>query len=215
MISAAIFDLDGTLLNTLGDLAFAVNSALAERGLPPHEPDAYRLFVGDGMETMVKRAAPDGTEPDILAALVSRVKAIYNECWARTTLPYEGIAAMLDELSRKMPLAVLSNKPHAFTVEMVRHFFPEQRFSIVQGSPPGKVAKPDPQLALGIAAQWRVPASAVMFLGDSKTDMKTAVAANMLPVGVLWGFRGREELEAYGARILLSHPSEIFMALRG
>lgn len=214
MISGVIFDLDGTLLDTLDDLAFAVNTALAERGLPQHETAAYRLFVGNGMETLVKRAAPDNTGPDILGALVSRVREIYAKCWARTTHPYAGINEMLKSLCQKIPMAVLSNKPHEFTVMTVQHFFPETSFSIVQGSLPGKVAKPDPELALRIAGEWKLPASNIMFVGDSSVDMKTAIAAGMVPVGVLWGFRDKAELVACKARVLLQHPHEIYEALQ-
>ena len=213
MIEAAIFDLDGTLLDTLGDLAFAVNTVLAERGFPQHPTDAYRFFVGNGMETMLKRAAPEGMSSESLSSMVARVKDVYGKSWARTTRPYEGITAVLDSLCKRMPLAVLSNKPHDFTLEMIEYFFPQQYFSVVQGSLPGKVAKPDPQFALDIATTWGISPPRIMFLGDSQVDMKTAVSAGMFPVGVLWGFRDKEELVAHGARIVLRCPGEICAAV--
>lgn len=209
-MKAVFFDLDGTLLDTLDDLADAANSVLAGEGCPEHPVDAYRFFVGDGMENLMRRAAPQDVDETALARLLRGMKEEYGRGWARKTRPYPGITAMLSNLAQQaMVLAVLSNKPHDLTVLTVRHFFPDTAFAKIQGSPQGGKAKPDPALALGMARELGLAPSEILFLGDSRTDMDTAVAAGMLPAGALWGFRPKSELVAHGARLLLEHPGQL------
>lgn len=213
-IDACIFDLDGTLLDTLDDLANAMNMVLRARGLAEHLADAYRFFVGEGMETMVRRAAPEGTGDAVLASMVPDFRDAYAKSWADKTRPYPGIEAMLDALSgRHVPFAVLSNKPHEFTRLMIRHFFPGAAFTAVLGSPRGGKAKPAPAMALGLARDFGVRPDRVLFLGDSSIDMDTARNAGMVPAGALWGFRPASELSGHGAAILLQSPGELLSHL--
>ena len=213
---AVIFDLDGTLINSLDDLADCANSVLEEKGFAPHPADAYRFFVGEGMETLIRRAAPAGTDAQTLGQLVGRMRACYGRGWAQKTRPYEGVEAMLHALAAlPLPLAVLSNKPDDLTKATVRHFFPDVAFAGVLGSPPGGRAKPDPALALSLAAAFGRKPEQVLFVGDSRTDMITATAAGMFPAGALWGFRPAEELSAHGARTLLETPEQVAGLARG
>ena len=207
---AVIFDLDGTLINSLDDLADCANSVLAEKGFAPHPADAYRFFVGEGMETLIRRAAPAGTDDETLCRLVGRMRECYGRGWAKKTRPYEGVEAMLQALAAlPLRLAVLSNKPDDLTKATVSHFFPDVAFAGVLGSPPGGRAKPDPALALGLAAAFAVKPERVLFVGDSRTDMITASAAGMFPAGALWGFRPAGELLAHGAKALLETPERV------
>ncbi len=209
-VKALVFDLDGTLLDTLDDLADAVNAVLGEAGYPQHPVDAYRYFVGSGLETMLQRAAPEGTDDGTLAGLALSFRDTYAKHWEAKTRPYPGVEAMLEALAKSgLPFAVLSNKPHDFTQLCVRRFFPSIAFTAVQGSPKGGRAKPDPAMALALARDFAVPPGETLFVGDSSVDMDTATAAGMIPAGALWGFRTESELVAHGARLLLAKPSDI------
>ena len=207
---AVIFDLDGTLLDTLEDLADSANAALAEFGFPRHPGDAYRFFVGDGIETMMRRIAPADTDVETVRRLVAVMREKYAGNWANKTRPYNGIPAVLEELgASSVRMAVLSNKPHRMTESTIRHFFPAIAFCRVQGSPRGGTAKPDPAMALDIAADFGLKPEQVLFVGDSRTDMDTATAAGMIPAGALWGFRPESELLAHGAKALLERPEQL------
>lgn len=212
---AAIFDLDGTLLDTLADLADAMNSALENEGLPIHPVDAYRYFVGDGVDVLVRRSAPkELTDKAVYERLIAGQRAAYSKNWSRLTFPYSGIPDLLDTLKeRKIKLAVLSNKPHDFTVEMVQHYFGKKTFAVVQGVKKGGVKKPDPAGALEIAETLRCQTSEFLYLGDTNTDMETANSAGMFAVGVAWGFRPVEELIKAGARSIISQPDEMLRLL--
>ncbi len=216
LAKAVFFDLDGTLINSLDDLADTTNDVLARHGLPTHPVQDYRYFVGDGIYTMLQRTVPKGTDPALVDALVTLAKAEYGQHWARKTQVYAGIATMLEELQAKgVQLAVLSNKLQKFTTMVVHHFFPQQPFILVKGSPEGGKAKPDPTMALAMAQELGVRPQEVLFMGDTRVDMETATAAGMVPVGVLWGFRPKEELLAHGARYLLEQPQDILQYLQG
>jgi len=217
MTRAVLFDLDGTLLDTLEDLADAVNAALAALGFPEHSVAAYRYFVGDGVETLMRRALPPAAAADgsQLSRAVDLQRAEYRRRWHAKTRPYPGVPDLLGELERRgIRMAVLSNKPDAFVGEMVRHFFPAVRFEVARGARPGVAVKPDPGSALGIAAEMGVPAADFLYLGDTNTDMRTAIGAGMTPVGALWGFRTEEELRASGAEVLISRPADLVGLLR-
>lgn len=206
-----IFDLDGTLLDTLTDLAESMNHVLGQKGWQVHPVDAYRRFVGDGVEMLAQRALPlEQRQDSIIEDCVRAVRAEYALRWARTTRPYAGVEELLRGLeSLNIPMAVLSNKPNDATQDMVRHYFPGTAFQIVAGAMPGKPKKPDPGVALEMARQMRIPPDAMLFLGDSDADMRTARAARMVPLGAAWGFRGREELAAAGAAHVLEKPLEL------
>lgn len=209
---AAIFDMDGTLLDTLEDLAAAVNGALEQHGLPCHPHQAVRRFVGAGMPTLVRRALPGDRrrDPRLLAAVLAATRQNYRRGWAQNTRPYPGIDATLDELTdRGVALAVLSNKPHDFARDMARRLLGRWRFEEVRGASPGGPLKPDPAAALEIAASLGLAPKRIVFVGDSGADVKTALAAGMLPVGVSWGFRSSRSLLAAGARMVLDSPREL------
>jgi phosphoglycolate phosphatase len=208
MPRAALFDLDGTLADTLTDIAGAMNDALAALGLPGHDLDAYRRFVGEGVEQLVRRALP-GDRPELQPALSERYLARYADVLLDHSAPYPGVPELLDELGRRgVALAVLSNKPDAATRRMVTALFGPARFAAVTGRRPDVPRKPDPAAALALAARLGVPPGDCAFVGDTAIDMKTAHAAGMLPVGVAWGFRP-EELVPAGASFVAARPAEL------
>ncbi len=208
---AIIFDLDGTLLDTLADIGDSVNRMLAEYGFPQHTMDDYRRFIGNGIKMLVTRALPaEGRSGERVEACVRRAREIYWQNWNHKTRPYEGILELLDHLKTMgLPLAVLSNKPHDFTVRYVDAYFDRQAFKVVMGQNDQFPVKPDPASALDIARQIDLPPSSFLFVGDSAADMKAAAAAGMFPVGVAWGFRGVKELRENGCRALVTHPRDI------
>ena len=212
---AIIFDLDGTLLDTLADIGDSVNLMLAEYGFSGHTTDDYRRFIGNGIQMLVTRALPvQGRSEEMIDACVRRAREIYWENWNRKTRPYDGITDLLDNLTKMgLPLAVLSNKPHDFTVRYVNAYFNECDFKVVMGQSDQFPVKPDPASALDIARQMGLPPSRFLFVGDSAVDMKTATAAGMHSVGVAWGFRGPKELLANGCRTLVDHPLDILPLL--
>jgi len=212
---AVLYDLDGTLLDTLEDLADSMNHALGALGLEPHPVEAYKIFVGDGVENLVTRAAPQAAhDQGLLRQLLSEMRSEYGKRWAHKSRPYPGIAELLDGLTaRGVEKAVFSNKPHDFTVLCVSTLLKPWRFAAVRGLDAHTPRKPDPTAALAIAAQLRIPPSSFIYLGDTNTDMWTATRAGMYAVGVLWGFRQADELLASGAQTLINHPSELLPLL--
>jgi len=208
---AIVFDLDGTLLNTLADLANAVNRALLHFDFPGHEKDAYRYFVGDGAKMLIKRALPETHRDNkYIEKCLNIFKKEYEKNWNDKTRLYPGIADLLDSLgSHGIKMAILSNKPHAFTQKCVKHYLSKWEFDVVMGQQESFPAKPDPSGALYIARQMKIEPASFCYAGDSAVDMKTARAAGMFPIGVLWGFRPLEELKANGAELLVNEPSRI------
>jgi len=211
MFQAVLFDLDGTLLNTLTDLADAMNASLAHFGYPPHPVDAYKYFIGDAVETEAKRALPESArQPETIKKVADFSEQIYDKCWHKNTKPYPGIPELLSNLTKRgLPLTVLSNKPDCFTKIMVKRLLPDYRFEIVRGALPDVPIKPDPAAALQIARQLKIPPEQFLYLGDTNTDMKTAVAAGMFPLGCLWGYRTAGELLESGAKVLVQTPEEV------
>src|SRR5688572_5741802 len=196
--TSVLFDLDGTLLDTLDDLASACNGALSAMGLPTHQRDAYRYFVGDGLGMLINRVLPEERrDPQTIETCRSAYHANYSKNWNVNTRIYQGMAELLDGLTaRKMRLAVLSNKPHEFTVACCAHYLDRWKFEVVLGQTPELPRKPDPAPALEVARRMNEPPHSFLYLGDTATDMKTAIGAGMYPVGALWGFRTRDELES-------------------
>jgi phosphoglycolate phosphatase len=206
---AVIFDLDGTLLNTLEDLANCMNDVLDRSGFLPHRVEAYKYFVGDGMENLVRRALPEGKRRDeaTVAECLAAMRWEYGNRWKERTRPYEGIPQLLDALvKRGIKIAVLSNKPDEFTRKMVaRNCCPlDLRSGIWRKA--SRAEKTRSLGALEIANHLKIPAGDFLYLGDTNTDMQTAVAAHMQAIGVLWGFRGADELLASGAETLIETP---------
>jgi phosphoglycolate phosphatase len=208
---AVIFDLDGTLLDTVEDIAMAMNRVLESRGFETYTIEVYKTLVGDGADEMIRRALAGRTLSDEeIAAIVRDYRREYDLCWRLHSRPYAGVTALLNELGRrKVKTAVLSNKSHPFTEAMTLGLLPAVRFDVIRGARPGVPLKPDPDPALRIACELRVTPPAVVFLGDTKVDMKTALAAGMFPVGALWGFRSADELGANGAAVLIASPLEL------
>lgn len=208
---AIIFDLDGTLLNTLDDLADSGNAALAALGLPLHPVDDYRYFVGLGVEVLVERMLPaERRDPETRKRAGEIMIGEYKRRWKDKTRPYEGVPGLLAALAeRGLPACVLSNKPQAYTDLTVDEFFPARPFKLVRGARPEVPNKPHPAGALALAAELALAPGDIVFVGDSATDMKTARGAGMLPVGVLWGFRDEAELVENGAKRLIARPAEL------
>lgn len=208
---AVIFDLDGTLLDTLADLAGSMNQVLHQLGLPEHPPEAYRYFVGDGMVNLARRALPTAERRDeIVGAAVAALREAYGRRWRRMTAPYPGISELLRTLDQQnLPLGVLSNKPDELTQVMVRAYFPDIAFAGVTGAQPSLPLKPDPAGARALAREFGLPPAAMVLVGDSGVDMQTARAAGMQAVGALWGFRPEAELRAAGAHTLVQAPADL------
>lgn len=211
MTKLIIFDLDGTLLDTIGDLAVACNAALALRGLPRHSLEDYRSFVGNGIMRLVERSLPEPlrTPYTVEAARRDFVSYYIDHIDAHTT-PYAGIPELLAELQRRgLKLAVASNKFQAGTEKLVRRFFPEVSFAAVLGQRPGVPLKPDPAVDLEILRLTGVAACEALHAGDSAIDVQAARAAGIRSVGVSWGFRSREELVGAGADAVIDRPEEL------
>lgn len=214
---AVIFDLDGTLLDTLEDIAGALNRVFARRGLVTHPVDSYRYFVGSGAEELVIRALPEGERNrHTVGELVTAFQAEYRSSWNLKTRAYPGVSEMLDRLRRDgIPSAVLSNKPETFTALAAREYFPDHPFAAVIGQRDGSPIKPDPWGAREIARTFGIRAREIILLGDTGVDMETAKRAGNIPVGASWGFRPVEELLEHGAGAIIDLPEEIFGLLAG
>jgi len=212
---AIIFDLDGTLLNTLEDIGDATNHALSERGFPTHDMDAYRSFICDGAGVLIERALPFGERnQETIRSCLDAFLEFYGEHWDVKTRPYDGIGDLLDSLTaRRIKMAVFSNKPDPFTGRMTQALLKAWPLDPVIGQRDGVPLKPDPAVALEVAGQLGIPPAEFIFLGDSAIDMKTAMAAGMYPAGALWGFSTGEELRDNGARALIKHPMDLLEIL--
>jgi phosphoglycolate phosphatase len=213
---AVVFDLDGTLLDTIEDLTDSMNAALAAMDFPGRSVEEAKRMVGDGLDLFVRRALPDEARDDSRAAarLKELMRSEYGIRRAVKTKPYEEIPALLEALGRRdIPMAVLSNKPHQETVILIKKYFPGVEFRAVLGAREGVPPKPEPSAALEIARGFGVRPGEIIYLGDTNTDMQTAGAAGMFAVGALWGFRSAEELKAHGAQVLLQNPLDLLSLL--
>lgn len=214
---AVVFDLDGTLLNTLDDIAEAANRVLADFGFPIHKADDYRQYVGSGVTVLFERALPrEHVEPNTVARCAAAFTTAYERSWNVRSRPYAGITALLDALTeRRVRMAVLSNKPDDFTRRCMAHYFSAWKFEPILGQREGVARKPDPAGALEIARHWKRPPGEILYLGDSSIDMRTALAAGMYPVGAAWGFRSIDELRASGAAAIIAQPQELLRFVDG
>jgi phosphoglycolate phosphatase len=208
---AAIFDLDGTILNTLPDLGNSLNTALSLSGYPTHTLVEYKTMVGNGMGKLVQRSLPpDKQTPEIIDEIRTLFKGEYKKHQCDLTKPYQGIEELLSKLIElKWPLGVLSNKDHENTTIIINHFFPNQ-FKIILGVSPDRPPKPELVGAREAALALGVPAGNIFYLGDSDVDMFTALNAGFKPFGVSWGFRPAAELTKAGALTILEHPMDFF-----
>lgn len=210
-MKAFIFDLDGTLIDSLADIAEAVNRALDEHGFPRQPLELFPRFIGEGVHTLVERAVPAEVLPTIdIPAMAADYQRNYQNTWRDKTRPYEGMPEVIRALrAAGMMTAVLSNKPDPFTKLCCEHFYPPGSFDAVRGAREGVPRKPHPQVGHELAAELRVPIGECVYVGDSGLDMEFAVNSGMFPVGVLWGFRGEEELRANGAGRIISQPADL------
>lgn len=210
--NAVIFDLDGTLLDSLTDLANTLNSVLARNNLPTHAIEKFRYLVGYGMSELVRKALPRDLQnrKELIERLKQEMYEHYAETWKDNTRPYPGIAELLDWLdTTTIKKGVLSNKPDRFTKLCVDTLLSSWKFDMVTGHRPGINHKPDPQGAISMAEEMGTDPAKILYVGDSEVDMLTANAAGMYPLGVLWGFRTKKELLEGGAKNLVEKPQEI------
>ena len=207
---AALFDLDGTLLNTIDDLGNSMNGVLRSMKLPEHTIPEYKIFVGKGLRNLVTSVLPhDSRDDSTISICLDKMLQEYGSRWCEQTRPYEGIPELLDELvNREIKLAILSNKAHHITMLVYNKYLDRWPFEAVFGERPGIPRKPDPTVALDIIDILGVKAEEIVYLGDSGSDMETAIKAGMYPVGALWGFRDARELVEHGAKKIIQTPAE-------
>ena len=211
MKKLVIFDLDGTLLNTIADLANSTNYALKVLGYPIHEPDKYNFMVGNGINKLFERALPDGekTEENVLRVRQEFVP-YYDQHNADKSRPYPGVTELLETLQTAgMQLAVASNKYQAATEKLIAHYFPNIKFTAVFGQREGIPVKPDPIIVKEILQIAKVQEEETLYVGDSGVDMQTAINAGVTSCGVTWGFRPRTELESFHPDHIVDNAEEI------
>jgi phosphoglycolate phosphatase len=220
-IRGVIFDLDGTLADTLADLSDAVNAALHEFGYATHETTQIRAWIGEGLPLLCRRAMSNGDEvsaerldSEVVGQVVTAVTAPYREHRLDKTRPYPGIPGLLDALTaQQVRLAVLTNKPHEHTEPLVSTLLGRYPWVVVQGCLPDGLRKPDPRTAWPILSQMRLRASEVAMVGDSSIDVMTGRQANLMTVGVTWGFRDRQNLIDAGVQYLIDRPEQLLQLL--
>ena len=211
MFKVYIFDLDGTLLDTLGDLAASTNYALRTHGMPEHSIDDVRRFVGNGVRKLMERAIPGGAANPDFEATFATFRQYYMEHSLDTTKPYEGIPETLAELKRRgCRLAVVSNKMMAATQELCRYFFPDTiEVAIGENESQGIRKKPASDTVFAALRKLGVGNGEAVYVGDSDVDIQTAANAGLPCINVLWGFRDRDFLIQHGAKTFISAPSEL------
>ncbi len=208
--AALIFDLDGTLLDTLQDIAESANRALDHLRLPTHPAASYNHFVGDGVQVLIRRILPDSADDLCHQRCLELFFSFYEEGWHRHCRPYPGILETLATLRRAgLKMAILSNKPQPFTLRFAERFLPADTFFPVYGQRPEVAKKPDPAAALAIAAELGEEPDKMFFIGDTPIDIETGKRAGMKTVAVTWGFRPLAELARLNPDILINHPREL------
>ena len=213
MIKAVIFDMDGTVCDTISSIAYFGNNALNKYGLPSIPRDRYKILVGNGAKVLVERMiAETGGRDDLFDAVYEEYSETYNNDFLYLTEPYEGVLDMLDSLNKAgIRCTILSNKPDETAKKVSDSLFGDS-IEICYGGRSGKPLKPDPQVVLEMLDEMGISKDECLYVGDTATDMKTGKSAGLFTIGVLWGFRDREELEGASADLIVSHPSEIVKA---
>lgn len=208
---AVIFDLDGTLIDSLSDIASTMNRVLVEHGFPEHDIEAYRFLVGHGLEELVREALPaDRRRENDVDFFLLEFRRVYKKHCLDTTRPFPGINSLLSFLEeKKIPKAVLSNKSDQYTKQLVAELFPDYEFHTVQGTVQGVPLKPEPGAAVSIAGNMHMDPGSVLFVGDSAVDIQTGQNAGMATAAVTWGIRPREELVKYNPTYLVNRPEEL------
>ena len=216
MKKLVIFDLDGTLSDSIHSIKYCADKALEPLGIGPFETKQYCYFVGDGAANLIKRALAAGGDTELVhfEEAFSLYREIFRENCMYKVAPYEGIRELLAALKEKgVLLAVLSNKPHAETINVIETLFGKDYFDVIQGQQEDLAIKPSPEGVFRILDKLSLKAEDVLYLGDTSTDMKTGKSAGAFTVGALWGFREREELEENHADAIIGHPMELLQYL--
>ena len=207
--------MDGTLINSLAGIAHAMNQVLQKSGFPTHREEAYREFIGAGIDVLVTRALPQADRcTSVINESVVEMRRIYASTWPKTGGLFPGIATMLDKLvARSLERAILSNKPHDFTLQFAEHYLDRWDFCPIYGMEADRPKKPDPAAGLQIANELKLRPDQIIFVGDSGIDMETALRAGMHPVGVSWGYRSASELKSSGASYIINQPEELLVTI--
>lgn len=211
IFKAIIFDLDGTLINSLHDIADSMNRVLVSHGFPTHDYESYRLFIGKGLKNLSERALPDDKkDEETIRTVYHDLVSDYGKNVVRKTVLYKGIPELLDNLAgRNILTAILSNKAHELTLSIAGKIMSKWNFDYILGSKDEIPRKPNPTGALICSNELGVLPEQILYVGDSGVDMQTATAAGMFPVGVTWGFRSREELIENGAKYIIDQPEQL------
>ncbi len=209
-IKAIVFDLDGTLINSLPDIMYSVNLMLAENNFPQHDLEAYRYFVGSGIEALARKSLPQNISEAHFLKCYTRLKILYEQNQINKTTVYHAIESLLQKLiDLKLNINILSNKPDVFTQEVVQHFFGKYRFRVILGASDQFPRKPNPEALIHILQLNQITTDECLYVGDSNVDMETAKRAGVKAVGVSWGFREKNELLQSGAHHIIDHPMEL------
>lgn len=211
MIKACIFDMDGTVSNTINSIAYFANNALKKAGLAQIETDVYKKLVGNGAKVLVERMLKTvGASESYYDEVAYEYNTKYDNDFLYLTEPYDGIIDMLKELKKMgLSIAILSNKPHVTAVKVSDALFSKELVDICYGGREGIALKPDPAGVFEILKELNIAKEECLYIGDTATDMKTGKGASLYTVGVLWGFRDRKELEEGGADKIIEHPSQL------
>jgi len=215
-INAVLFDMDGTLLDTLADLANSMNKALSEMNYSKHPLESYKKFVGDGIEKLVERVVPEKDKKQkTINKLLARFRKLYSEHWADETKLYSGISALLNSLDAfGIQCGIVTNKPHDFAMEMYDYFLSKWKFTKVLGATNKYAKKPAPDMLIEVCKAMEVEPEHTLFLGDSDIDIFAAKRTGMVSVGAAWGFRGKHELKKSKADFIIGNPLELIKILK-